>query len=66
MLTAVCTYRMPAPTAPDMSKVSGTATDAISLAIVAFAISVSLAKLMGKKNAYDVDANQVSHYTYDT
>ena len=32
--------------------------DAVSIAIVAFAINVSLAKLFAKKHAYEVDTNQ--------
>lgn len=35
-------------------------TDAIALAIVIFAISISMGKLLAKKHDYEVDANQVS------
>jgi len=49
---------LPLPTVPDMSRVGSTVPDAIGAAIVAFAISVSMAKLFGKKNAYEVDSNQ--------
>ena len=34
--------------------------DAIAISIVAFAISVSMASLMGKRNNYEIDSNQVS------
>ena len=33
--------------------------DAVVIAIVAFAISVSMAKLFAKRNNYEIDANQV-------
>ena len=35
-------------------------TDAIAIAIVSFAISISMAKLLAKKHEYDVDSNQAS------
>ena len=44
---------------PDTNRLGATVPDAISAGIVAFAISVSMAKLFGKKNAYEVDSNQV-------
>lgn len=33
--------------------------DAVALAIVIFAISISMGKLLAKKHDYEVDANQV-------
>ena len=42
------------------SHLSEVITDAIALAIVIFAISISMGKLLAKKHDYEVDANQVS------
>lgn len=50
---------IPPPQAPPVDQLSVVAVDAVSLAIVAFAINVSLAKLFAKKHGYEVDTNQV-------
>ena len=52
--------RLPAPTLPQFSYIVQLLPDAIAISIVAFAISVSMASLMGKRNNYEVNANQVS------
>ncbi len=50
---------IPPPKVPKLSVMSGLIADAISIAIVSYAISVSMVKLFGQKHGYDTDANQV-------
>lgn len=47
------------PSLPSGVRVSDLIGDAISIAIVGFAVSVSLAKIFASKNDYEIDANQV-------
>ena len=51
--------RIPAPRLPAFERVGSTITDSIIIAIVAFAISVAMAKIFAKKHDYECDANQV-------
>ena len=41
------------------TRITAVISDAIALAIVIFAISVSMGKLLAKKHDYEIDANQV-------
>ncbi len=57
-------FRIPAPVAPDFDTVFSSASSAVGIAIVSFAISVSLGQLFAKKHDYEVDSNQVMlHYS---
>ncbi|XP_063302228.1 sulfate transporter-like [Pelobates fuscus] len=47
-----------APRAPDLNLVPKVATDAIPIAIIGFAMTVSLAELFAKKHGYTVSTNQ--------
>ncbi len=51
--------RIPAPDVPNFDDVFGSASSAIGIAFVAFAISVSMAQLFAKKHDYEIDSNQV-------
>ncbi len=53
-------FRLPEPMVPHFSYFAKLLPDAIAIAIVAFAISVSMASLMAKRNNYEVNSNQVS------
>nr|XP_020636176.1 sulfate transporter-like [Pogona vitticeps] len=46
------------PAVPDLTLVSNLALDAIPIAIIGFAMTVSLAEIFGKKHGYPVRANQ--------
>lgn len=50
---------IPAPVLPEFSRLPDFASDAFSIAVVAFAINLSLAKLFAKKHVYSIDSNQV-------
>jgi MFS superfamily sulfate permease-like transporter len=52
-------FSIPAPKVNQFGDLSDVISDAVAIAIVAFAISVSMAKILGKKHDYEVDANQV-------
>ena len=52
-------FSIPEPAAPDFGDVFGSVGSSIGIAIVAFAISVSMAQLFAKKHDYEVDSNQV-------
>ena len=52
--------RIPPPTLPSFSLVSEILGDSISLAIVSFAINISMAKLFAKKYKYEISPNQVN------
>ena len=52
-------HRIPPPKLPDFSEMGNVFTDAISVSIVGFAISMSLVNLFASKNNYKVDPNQV-------
>ncbi|XP_052780463.1 prestin-like isoform X2 [Mya arenaria] len=49
---------LPVPNLAPFSRLSSVISDAIALAIVIFAISISMGKLLAKKHDYEVDANQ--------
>ncbi|CAG5136585.1 unnamed protein product, partial [Candidula unifasciata] len=49
---------IPSPNLAAFACLSEVVTDAIAIAIVAFAISVSMAKIFARKHDYEVDANQ--------
>ena len=51
---------IPPPKAQQFLYLSEVVSDSIALGIVAFAISVSMAKILAKKHDYDIDPNQVS------
>jgi len=38
--------------------------NAITIAIIAFAVSVSMSKIFGKRHNYEIDSNQVSEIVY--
>ncbi|NXF99305.1 S26A2 protein, partial [Sakesphorus luctuosus] len=46
------------PTLPDVSLFSSLAVDALPIAVIGFAMTVSLAEIFGKKHGYTVRANQ--------
>ncbi|KAM6469064.1 sulfate transporter-like [Liasis olivaceus] len=46
------------PAVPDLSLVSNLALDALPIAIIGFAMTVSLSEIFGKKHGYSVRANQ--------
>lgn len=50
---------MPAPKLPDLSLFSTIFSDAISIAIVSYAINISIVKLYSKKHKYEIGPNQV-------
>ena len=52
-------FSIPPPQVPDFSILGDIIGDAFAVAIVGFAISVSLAKLYAQKHSYAIDANQV-------
>jgi len=49
---------IPAPAFPPVNRMSSVFGDAIGIAIVAFTINISMAKLFAKKHSYRLDANQ--------
>ena len=51
--------RIPAPIVPPLYLVPELLGDAISIAIVAFAINISMAKFFGRKYKYEISSNQV-------
>ena len=52
-------FRFPPPQLPDFSILGEIVGDAFAVAIVGFAISISLAKLYAQKHGYCIDSNQV-------
>ena len=58
-------FRIPSPTLPPFSVFNLVIGDAVSIAIVSFALNVSMAKLFAKKHKYEIKANQVNakHFT---
>ena len=52
-------FRLPEPNLNGLQRIPNVISDAIALAIVIFAISISMGKLLAKKHDYEVDANQV-------
>lgn len=59
-----CACRIPPPKVQQFTYMSDVISDAIALGIVAFAISVSMAKILAKKHDYEIDSNQVSFQWY--
>ena len=55
---------MPALTVPSFSLMSELISQSLIIAIVAFAINVSLVKSFAKKNNYETDANQVGVFVW--
>lgn len=54
-------YSFPKPTIPPMQNIADLIPAAFTIAIVAFAVSVSMAKIFAKKHNYEIDSNQVSN-----
>ena len=52
-------FRLPLPVAPRVAYWPDVVSDAFSIAIVSFAITVSIGKLFAKKHGYKISANQV-------
>ena len=50
---------MPALTIPSFSLIKDLISQSLVIAVVAFAVNVSLVKSFAKKNNYEVDPNQV-------
>ena len=55
--------RLPEPTFPKVTYWPDVISDAFSIAIVSFAITVSIGKLFAKKHGYKISANQVRSFT---
>lgn len=51
---------MPTPKVPALSIISKIIGDSISIAIVSYAINMSIAKLFSKKHKYEIRPNQVN------
>lgn len=51
--------RFPEPTVPPMQGVQQLLPSAFTIAVVGFAVAVSMAKIFAKKHNYEVDSNQV-------
>lgn len=58
--------RLKAPRAPDTTLFSQVIGDAFAIAIVGYAINISLGKTFALKHGYKVDSNQVRHRHTDT
>lgn len=54
--------RLPMPTVPNFSLMPAVIGDAFALAIVVFAISVSMGKILARKEGYEIDSNQVPDF----
>ena len=52
--------RIPAPILPPFHLIPQLIGDAISIAIVSFALNISMAKFFGKKYKYEISSNQVN------
>ena len=53
-------FSLPEPFVPDISDAKDYISDAISIGIIAFAYSISVALFVSRKEGYEIDANQVS------
>ena len=53
-------YSLPLPVIPPTKYLSELIARAVAMAIVGFAISISMAQLFARKHNYQVDANQVN------
>lgn len=60
-VTLFC-IRFPAPSVPPMTALTGLLPSAFTIAIIAFAVSVSMSKIFAKKHNYEIDSNQVQIY----
>ena len=58
-LVVVCSF--PPPSFPPTSRFGEVAGHAFSIAIVSFAVSISMGKLFAKKHNYSLDSNQVNY-----
>lgn len=63
VLLCLCCSLSP-PTAPDVSLFGEVIGDAFALAVVGYAISISLGKTFALKHGYNVDSNQVTNSTH--
>ncbi len=52
-------FRIPAPELPPTNRYGDVAVSALSIAVVTYAINISMAKIFAKKHNYEIDANQV-------
>ncbi len=52
-------FRIPTPQMPPTDRFGDVITNAVSIAIVSYAINVSMSKIFAKKHNYEIDANQV-------
>ena len=52
---------LPSPRIPPMNNAPTYIVDAVIIAVISFAISISMAKLMAKKHDYSIDINQELH-----
>ena len=59
-LVVGCFNRLPRITVPSLSLVARILPDAFVIAIVSFAVNISIAKMFAKKHKYSIDANQVT------
>lgn len=59
-VTILLISRIPAPRPPPLNIFPLIIGSSISIAIVSFAINISMAKLFAKKYKYELDANQVA------
>ena len=50
---------LPAPKVPSSDRYMDVLPDAATIAIVLYAINISMAKIFAKKHSYEVDPNQV-------
>lgn len=51
---------VPAPTVPKFDKISNVIGDSFAIALVAYAIPVSMGKMFARKHKYRIDENQVT------
>lgn len=54
-----CVCRFPQPAFPPVNLFHQVAVDAFVIAIVSFAINISMGKLFAKKHGYSLESNQV-------
>lgn len=56
----VLIWRLPTPFVPDISLAKDYITDGVSIGLIAFVYSISVALIFSQKEGYDIDANQAS------
>ena len=54
---------LPEPTLPKLGKASNVIGDCFAIAIVAYAIPISIGRMFARKHKYRIDENQVSNLT---